>query len=394
MFKGSYIITNRSNVAATTYTDINPLDGGKMWFYRAEVADRPYVCDSSLYKPFDTTPSTTASAFYQAALVNDLRATADAKGTAHLCVFIQGLGNLFDKAVPVFATMGNYLAAYGGYTGLVIGFDWPSFNGKDSVDHYASTNSFPPTATSGTVRDNINGSADAFVNFMKMLQTINATLNNRLEVDVICHSEGNYMMMRGMRAVADAGLTGSLPIKQVMLCAADINNAALGVPTTDQFLGPYVGWGSNIATNADRVTVYYSANDAALQASDKLFIAHNKQFPHRLGLKGPYDARYLEKNVVPVDCSNVVNQAEVKTLGPLGYVPASFWDNDDDANGSTHVLYMYTPQILQDLAQTMAGTAADQVPNRTRTGDGWYTMQPAPQPPQATTKPCPLPNDG
>ena len=388
MFKNSYIITNRTRVDATSYNDIKPLDGGKMWFYNAM---GQYTSDASAYHTsLSPSAETRPTAFYLNALAQDLLTTKDANGKAHLCVLIEGLGNLFNQNVAYLANLGQYLAAYSSYKGLVIGFDWPSYGGFDSALHYASGRGFPPTATSGTIRDNINGSTDAFVNFVGTLQSLKDLLQGQLVVDVICHSEGNYMMALGMRAVAAAGLT-SLPLRQVMLCAADINNAALDISR----LGPegqYVGWGSHIAKNVDRVTVYYSAHDAALQLSENaLGGSHNAVFPGRLGYEGPHSVAALEKNVVPVDCTHVVNVDEVERLGKLGYLPSSFLTTPDSVNGSTHLLYMYTPQILQDLAQAMAGAAT--VEHRVANGDGSSTMQLVTNIPKATIPPVTIPAD-
>src|SRR5215467_7759265 len=82
--------------------------------------------------------------------------------------------------------------------------------------------SFPPSTTSGTIRGNINGSVQAFGRILEMLDQLRLKLG--VAVNVICHSEGNYMMMLGMHAQP---VVQQAILNQVLLVAADINNGAL-----------------------------------------------------------------------------------------------------------------------------------------------------------------------
>ena len=77
-----------------------------------------------------------------------------------------------------------------------------------------------------------------------------------LKVSILCHSEGNYMMMLGMYQLT------CVKVDQIILFAADINNAALQYPPSG-----LTGQGSYIVPNANRVTTYYSANDDTLADS-------------------------------------------------------------------------------------------------------------------------------
>jgi esterase/lipase superfamily enzyme len=62
----------------------------------------------------------------------------------------------------------------------------------------------------------------AFGNLTTMLRQIQSEL--QVQINVICHSEGNYMIMLALSAEA----LGEPPVfNQVLLAAADINNGAL-----------------------------------------------------------------------------------------------------------------------------------------------------------------------
>lgn len=351
----SYMITNRKQPSAISHDDIVPLSNATLWWYMSTAG--VYDQNPANYEPQSSNPSVSAPSSFQ----NSIVAQLGAQTNPSLTIYIHGLGTewvptlLSPSAIVTTAQFGSYLQKYGPYDGLVIGFSWPSYSAADSVTYYAS--SYPPNQTSGTIRDNINGSIQSFGNLISWTQNLVAAVSG-LTVNFICHSEGNYMMMLGMGALR------SIQLNQVLMLAADINNGAFQAPASG-----LVGQAAKIATMATRVTVYYSTNDPLLGDSIGAFSQwHNPSFGGRLGLSGPaYHQGSQQPNSNGVDCSAVVNTTYVSEL-PSGIVPSGT---------SLHSTYRYIPQVLADMTQTLGGTAAGSVVNRTATNDsGSYFMSP------------------
>src|SRR5438270_521243 len=152
-FNNSYIITNRNDPYTwfvDSTTDVVPLPSGELYFSLAPAPYDPY--------PDDYSYVTQDSSDFLAALAADLSQTVDAHGHANLAVYIHGLGNTYDDAITATADFGTALATLGSYQGLLIGFSWPSYSEVVAgfSDYYATSR--PPEYTSGTIRDNINGS--------------------------------------------------------------------------------------------------------------------------------------------------------------------------------------------------------------------------------------------
>jgi esterase/lipase superfamily enzyme len=166
-------------------------------------------------------------------------------------------------------------------------------------------------------------------------------------INIICHSEGNYMMMMGMHAQPNA----QLPIlNQVLLAAANINNGAL-LPASNE--PPYTGQGAPIAALSNQVTVYYSSHDDVLPWSkDFLKIFHNPSYHDRLGLEGPSSYANLLPRACGVDCSAVISKTVMRQIPQVPPVTTA------------HSSYFHIPQVLQDWAQTLQGTAPASVVNR------------------------------
>jgi hypothetical protein len=159
-FNNSYIITARASPDSTYRANIAPLPNNELWFY---TAPGQYEPDASNYVPVVPASQTPPQAFLNALTV-DLQ-TATANGCPQLTVLIHGLGTLFTDAVTEMTTLGRGLQQYANYCGLIISFDWPSYAELDSL-YYSSPYSFPPPGTSGTIRDNINGTVGAFGNLL------------------------------------------------------------------------------------------------------------------------------------------------------------------------------------------------------------------------------------
>jgi hypothetical protein len=345
----SYMITNRQQPNSTSYKTTVPLGNGTLWWYMSTAGVYDPTIDD--YEPQSSNPSTTAPSTFQNAIVAQLQAQTNPS----LTIFIHGLGTEWSDAITDTASLGSYMTKYGPYNGLVIGFSWPSYGEWDSALNYAT--GYPPPATSGSIRDNINGSRQSFGNLISWTQNLAAAVPG-LAINIICHSEGNYMLMLGLASVS------SIQLNQIILLAADINNGALQIPSAG-----LVGQGAKIATLSNRVSVYYSSNDSVLADSEGAFGAyHNPSFAGRLGLSGPnYDQGSQQPNSNGIDCSSVVNATYVAALPP-GIIPP----------GTTlHSTYRYIPQILEDITQTIGGTASGSVVNRQATGiAGSYYMKP------------------
>jgi esterase/lipase superfamily enzyme len=344
-FANSYILTTRSRPAATTKSQIFPLPNGALWWY---TAPQQYDAEVMAYTPVGLQPSVSPPPAFLAMLESDLQ-IAITNGFPQLTLVIHGLANLFGDSIAELAALGGGLQRYAQYYGLVISFDWPSY---DEIESFLPSNyaplpyRFPPSTTSGTIRGNINGSVRAFGTLIAMLRSLQQTLG--VAINIICHSEGNYMMMLGMHAQPNA----QLPIlNQVLLAAADINNGALLPPSSSP---PYTGQGAPIAALSNQGTVYYSSHDDVLPWSkDFLKIFHNPSYHDRLGLEGPSSYANLLPRACGVDCSAVISKT---VIGQIPQVPPVT---------TAHSSYFHIPQVLQDWAQTLQGTAPANVINRT-----------------------------
>ena len=342
----SYMITNRQDVNGTSPSDTRPLPGGELWFYLS--TSGPHDTNAADYKLTTGAggkASTSPPADFLADLQADLNATVT-NDTAQLVIFIHGLANSFASGIYDTGTLGTGLAQ-AGYGGLVIGFSWPSYGLFESVVDY------------GGVRKNINGSLESFASLLAMIPTLNAGLPGgaNLNVSVICHSEGNYMLMQGLNYLYNNPPARWQRINNALMLAADINDAALQLPD-----GQHVGTGWAIARLSNQVTIYYSITDPELALSTVTYAEyHNPDYPGRLGMEGPYSFEQgaLEINTYGVDCNWVVNPANILWLKMKELIP---WDVLE------HSSYIYIPQILTDMTQTMNGTAPGDVVNRKSLG--------------------------
>lgn len=351
----SYMTTNRNAPGSSSVNTIVPLSGSygaALWWYMS-----PNYYDTNVhnYEPQSSIPTNTAPSNFGNSLVTQLRQQSSPK----LAVFIHGLGNTWSDAVEETATFGRYLQAQG-YRGLMVGFSWPSYDLFDSGLYYSpSPYAFPPAADKGSIRGNINGSRESFGNLMSFLENLMALVPG-LRISILCHSEGNYMMMLGMYKLT------CVKVDQIILFAADINNAALQTPASG-----LTGQGSYIAPNANRITVYYSANDDTLADSEAAYQPlgyHNPIYGGRLGQTGPsYNYGSQQPNCTGVDCSLVVNEQNVNELIQKGIVPPLT---------DLHSSYRYIPQVLQDMVATMNGTPSGSIANRTKLCNASsYTMR-------------------
>ena len=368
MKNNSYMITNRKVPGAVDYQEILPLTGREkqcLWWYMSECSvNDPEV---SNFTSQSTSPEQIAPAPFLNSLIDQLNEQL----VPQLTIYIHGLSIHWAKAVTDTADLGSGLKRQG-YEGIVLGFSWPSYNWKASVKHYASGNQFPPTKSKGTVRDNIGGSYESFGSLLSFLNNLESSVKG-LTINFLCHSEGNYMMMTGMHGRTEDKLN------QVLLIAADINNAALQIPPPNGLAGQ----GAGIRENCKEVTVYYSACDTMLaysvyESGQPHDHYHNPDFGGRLGTVGPsYDYALQGNNIVGLDCSLVINNGNVDKLEKKGIVPAKT---------DLHSSYLYVPQILEDIVQTIANKPPESISNRKAArglNTNSYVMEPVDKPTKA-----------
>lgn len=343
----SYMITNRSDPSAKHAKEIVPLRGSlesSLWWY---MAPKPFDERAKDYEKQSSDPSVDAPSTFSSALIAELKAQPNPK----LVVYIHGLGKLWAGAITETAELGKHLKDEAQFSGTVIGFSWPSYR-LLTTGLYSSRYAFPPKKKRGTTRDNINGSRLSFGSLLDFLQGMRASVSD-LSISVVCHSEGTYMMMLGTYEVS------SEPINQVLLLAGDINNAALQIPSP-----PLTGQGQGIATNAIRVTTYYTADDDTLTGSETVYGKtqfHNPVYGGRLGQLGPsYNYGAQQPNTDGLDCSLVINYQNVRALQKAGVVPP---------HTTLHHSYRYIPQVLQDMAQVLDGASGPSIPHRSKTAN-------------------------
>jgi Alpha/beta hydrolase of unknown function (DUF900) len=229
--------------------------------------------------------------------------------------------------------------------------------------------SFPPKPPEyGTIRDNIQGSTKSLLNLLSQLAPL--CKKHGAQLNLRCHSEGNYMLMLAMYALSrnsDPALAELAAadrfVDQVLMVAADINNGALEAPGGSP---PLTGQGSCIAQYSKTVTAYWSSADDKLSYSDGWKEWHNPSFPLRLGLHGlrSYVSRAILPNAYGLDCSLVANENNPYRPPPI----------------TVHESYFYIPQILLDMKQTLTDVSPADVVNRVSAGDQSFRMTPAPSP--------------
>lgn len=341
-FAYTYMITNRATPYATTKDDIVPGAPGSLTFW---TAPGTYQSTST-----EGTYEEVTQAVFLERLAADL-ALASSAGKLHLGLYVHGLGNTFTDALSEAATFGCALATSGSWPGLLIGFSWPSYDLFDSAGYYATTGPPPPPLvpqTSGSIRDNVLGSRQSFDALIQLLETeVVAKAQTPVELSLLTHSEGNYMLMVGL-----AALSKPATVEKCLMLAADVS--AVSLQTAEQ--------GQAISDTCGEVTVYYSGADETLSSSNyEFFQYHRQDFPTRLGVIGPYYGftapKALNANVVGLDCSSVT------------VFPAVFSIVD------VHSSYRTVPGILLDQAQTMLSLPHTKRAPISGTSQG-FTLQP------------------
>lgn len=391
-FSYSYMITNRkldplTKVPYDTIDEVRPFTDSPvngLYFFTATGSYNNSPSAFKLENSHVSDPLTTWQATFKSNLIADLSKTSSSSNPS-LTVYIHGMGNDWPVAANSSMQFGQALqSGYSQYAtpkksppptpicqynGLLIGFSWPSLDGHDSFLNYGAYNptvSPPKTESTPNIRANILGSLGSFQTLMTLLADL-ANEVSGLTINIICHSEGNYMMMEGMQYCLNN--SASVSIQQAILLAADVNNGALENTaesgssndlTTGISTGP--GSGEPIAKLSNPVAVFYSNNDDTLEKSLGLGAFHNQSYLSRLGRAGPstFASGTLMAGVSGIDCSTVASGSTGESSTPLGELYNAGWIPKNEETGvlipldlSTHGSYRFVPQILWVISQLL-----------------------------------------
>lgn len=222
--------------------------------------------------------------------------------TERALLFIHGYNNSFEDAVQRAAQ----IAAASDYDGFIYVFSWPS---QGRFASYAADMDFAETSEPELVR------------FMKMI----LTAGTPVRLDVIAHSMGSQIFLRsleGLRSVFDVRVGNSgwdrLRFGQLIFAAPDVS-----VPLFQRKI-------AQIRPFADRVTVYASANDGALDVSGWLRGDLSRAGAIRPGEQPMYaddvDVIDITGNIIP---RYLVSRYYYRTHSAFAYDPAVVEDIGD-----------------------------------------------------------------
>lgn len=150
------------------------------------------------------------------------------------------------------------------------------------------------------------------------------------KLHLVAHSMGNYALRNAFQALCSE-LGGKTPrlFDTIFLMAADEDNDTFEDGSKMMHLPDL----------ARQVCVYFSGRDGALVISDV-----TKANPDRLGFTGPRTLTNLPQKVALVDCTLVCTSTLLEV---------------------NHQYYRQRPEVIADVQQVLAGTAPDQIANRT-----------------------------
>ena len=310
-----YMISNRTYDSSTGTFGTTVATGGALTFLQAPAAS-------------PTTFTVVSQSVWLGAVQQDLRANGSG-ATAACNIFFHGYGVTYDGAVKDFPEYFNNLQntpSGAGYSGVQIGFDWPSDDdaggtmGHGGAQQQAFQNAKANARTTGS---------ESFPLLYPVLQSIVATTGVQgVSLTAICHSMGNYLMYCGAGAFAQ-----SSPLFNEIICAA----AMLNFQSFNSAQSPT--YSADIVAATKQVTVYYSSHDDVLPFAEQPGYDGYKE----LGIYGPTYGTTLLAGVVGVDCSEVVNKANTN-IYEQGWSPKL-----------THTSYFFIPEVLEDISFTLAG---------------------------------------
>jgi esterase/lipase superfamily enzyme len=169
---------------------------------------------------------------------------------------------------------------------MVVLFTWPSDGSK-----------FPFTAYKSD-RTDAAASGYALGRGLLKLHDYLTTLSKEQfcwsNVNVLCHSMGNFVLENALRRVEEHAAGGNLPriFDQALLCAADVDESVLerGQPM------------AKLVQLSRSTSIYHNRGDIALSISD-----YTKGNADRLGANGVANPNSLHRSVHQIDCSKIVS---------------------------------------------------------------------------------------
>lgn len=252
-----------------------------------------------------------------------------------LLILIHGYANPEVSAFGQYAKMIGVAGQQGslfshGFTGSVIGYDWPSFETLTSSKLQGYKNDYDAACNIG---------APVLIDFLNRLAA--ALMGRNLRINLMAHSMGNLVMCRTLAANA------LIPeqLDNVISFAADVPDTELEKPTlkaaTDALGGNwFVYW-------AQADIVLMTASDIA-----NMLLGNQQRGEERLGQNGPHDQALISSKVV-------VQEWDAELAQDLG----SHYNEDLREwpfSGDIHSLYWGDDGFLKNVVQNVQRTLGSQ----------------------------------
>lgn len=311
-------------------------NGNQLSGYLGDLADTPRHFKISAYREkLDSDASDvnqSANAKYGSdAMFAELQRSMS-KG-ADVLVYIHGFNVAWKDAVGAalaLQEMVNRRGAFGRRKQIVVLFSWPS-NGE-ALPYVSYKSDRGDAQASGP---SIGRAFLKFRDYLMKERARSRSSDHKLcnsEMNVLCHSMGNYVLQNAVERVADFTPGGTMPrlFNQVIACAPDVDDNVL---ESEQPLG-------RLHELAKGVSIYFNRGDAALRVSD-----YTKGNPDRLGTYGAAHLTQLHEKVLQVNCSAIVG----------GLVEHSYYLDGD---------------VNDDIRMTLADVSADDTGRRRSRTDG------------------------
>jgi esterase/lipase superfamily enzyme len=228
-----------------------------------------------------------------------------------MLLLIHGFNNDFDEVTAAYLDFDKRIQAVG-FKGNVMGFTWPSYG--EWFQYFGDV-------------EQVEYAAFGLLNFLLAFRP----LLGEKKFHVNTHSMGAHLLIRALAAYSriDAiaePLPGHFVVDEMTFFAADVSNNILER-----------GEDGNIAASeASRLTSYFSYKDPILSISQVV----NRD--GRLGLAGAERPSRLPSNAFQIDCSTLIE---------------------------SHSAYRDTTDVMEDLAEVLAGSASNEIEDRRPTGD-------------------------
>ena len=261
--------------------------------------------------------------------IGDFAATVAAELEAtnrNLLVFIHGFDNSFADAIKRAAFNREWFAASGTAAAdtTIVAFSWPS------AGHLFANLPDPPQQAYLADLAMAGNSGIHLAAFLRnILAVVTSVHASGRRAFLLAHSMGNHALASALPPFLGATAGGTLPtFNDAILAAADEVSTIFQTPSTNT---------SQLAKLADRISVYHSLRDIAMDLS--MSVNHNL----RLGYDGPNDKqdqdKYPPEKFRCVDCTGVFDYP--------GLIPPD----------ATHQYYRRSRTVRSDITKIMSGGA-------------------------------------